>query len=29
MKRQGQDAQFTEYDAERWRGTFFVANEAR
>jgi len=27
--RQGRDAQLTEYDAERWRRTFFVASEVR
>jgi hypothetical protein len=28
MARQGWDLQLTEYDAERWRATFFVASEA-
>ena len=29
MARQGWDLQLTEYDAERWRATFFVAGQAR
>jgi hypothetical protein len=28
MARQGWDLQLTEYDAERWRATFFVAGQA-
>jgi hypothetical protein len=28
MARQGWDLQLTEYDAERWRATFFVASQA-
>ena len=27
--RQGRDAQLAEYDAERWRRTFFIASEVR
>jgi len=28
MTRQGWDLQLTEYDAEHWRATFFVASHA-
>jgi len=28
MARRGWDLQLTEYDAERWRATFFVASQA-
>jgi hypothetical protein len=29
MARRGSDLQVTEYDAEHWRATFFVASHAR